>query len=241
MRLNLLRPVLGLLGLTQVRHVAAVRKGRATPSVVRVYQQVEAEFGVLAPPIALHAPSPDVLAAAWLMLRETLIVPGTAPRAAKEAVATAVSQGNACPYCVAIHANALAVFGIADPMGEQQGQEALADWVLAAGQRAGTPTEAPFPIEQTPQLVGVAVLLHYLNRMVNVFLRDVPLPPGAPKLALSPVLWVLGRTVARASRRSTPARAVARPPAVGAAAGGPGVGGGRRTRRRGVRAILGGD
>jgi len=43
------------------------------------------------------------LAASWLMLREALLVPGFVDRATKEAVAAAVSVGNTCPYCVAVH------------------------------------------------------------------------------------------------------------------------------------------
>src|SRR5690242_10016741 len=89
--------------LAQIRHVAPVRPGPGTDLVARVYDQVERDFGMLAPPVALHAPAPGVLAAAWLMLRETLIASGRVERAAKEAVGTAVSIGNACPYCVEVH------------------------------------------------------------------------------------------------------------------------------------------
>lgn len=201
MRVSLLRPVLGVLGLTQIRHVSAVRRGKPASPVGRVYRQMEREFGVVAPPVALHAPSPDVLAATWLLLRETMVVSGVTPRAAKEAVATAVSLGNACPYCATIHNNALAVLGISGggTADAHIDLEALADWALA-GQRSGHQSAAPFPADQTAQLVGVVVLMHYLNRMVNVFLRDVPLPPGVPELALSPVLWVLGKVMLRAAR-----------------------------------------
>ncbi|NML50996.1 hypothetical protein HHL19_21070 [Streptomyces sp. R302] len=59
---------------------------------------------------------------------------------------------------------------------------------------------APFPPDQAPELVGVAVTLQYLNRMVNVFLEDVPLPPGAPAGALGPVLNVLSRLIRSAAR-----------------------------------------
>lgn len=209
MRSNLLRRILGALGLTQIRHVAPVRRGRAAPLVAEVYRQVEVEFGVLAPPIALHAAAPDVLAASWVLLRETLVVPGPAPRAAKEAVATAVSTTNACPYCATVHGNASSVLGVGGPAAAGQALDPLARWVLA-GQRPGAPadasvrTGAPFPVEQAPQLVGVAVLMHYLNRMVNVFLRDVPLPPGVPEPALRPVLWLLGRGWLRAVRAPHP-------------------------------------
>ncbi|WP_036375912.1 alkylhydroperoxidase [Micromonospora sp. ATCC 39149] len=207
---SVLRPVLGALGLTQIRYVDAVRRGRASGLVAEVYRQVERDFGVLAPPVALHAPAPEVLAAAWVLLRETLIVTGAAPRAAKEAVATAVSLGNACPYCATIHNNALGLLagaGIDGAAGSDPGPagggaelEGIVGWAMPAGGR--TPLDGPpFPAAQTPELAGVAVLLHYLNRVVNVFLRDVPLPPGVPEFALPVVLRVLGWAMMGASRR----------------------------------------
>lgn len=197
---TLLRPVLSALGLTQIRHVAAVKRRRAPSTVVRVYEQMEDDFGVLAPPVGLHAPAPEVLAAVWMLLRETLIVPGAAARPDKEAVATAVSLGNACPYCATIHNSALSLMGVGEHApGTERDVEALADWVLLPPRPDGPPVP-PFPAERTAELVGVAVLLHYLNRMANVFLREVPLPPGVPVFALSPVLRVLSGVMARASR-----------------------------------------
>ncbi|MFD0592043.1 hypothetical protein ACFQZ4_05300 [Catellatospora coxensis] len=43
--------------LRHVRHVAPVHPAAATGLVGEVYHQVEAEFGMLAPPIALHSPT----------------------------------------------------------------------------------------------------------------------------------------------------------------------------------------
>lgn len=197
---TLLRSVLSALGLTQIRHVAAVKRRSATSTVARVYRQMEDDFGLLAPPVGLHAPAPDVLAGVWMLLRETLVVQGATSRADKEAVATAVSLGNACPYCATIHNSALSLVGVGDhPPDSGRDAQALADWVLLP-QRPDHPTVPPFPAEQTAELVGVAVLLHYLNRMANVFLREVPLPPGVPVFALSPVLRVLSGAMARAAR-----------------------------------------
>src|ERR1039457_6101964 len=53
-----MRTLLGQLGLTQVRHVTPVRIGAGPGLVRQVYRQVEREFGVLAPPMALHSPAP---------------------------------------------------------------------------------------------------------------------------------------------------------------------------------------
>ncbi|MEV6623168.1 carboxymuconolactone decarboxylase family protein, partial [Amycolatopsis sp. NPDC051114] len=97
--------------LRDVKYVEAVRPRHARGLVRDVYRQVERDFGMLAPPVALHSPAPEVLAAAWLMLRESLVAGGTASRADKEVVAAAVSAANSCPYCVEVHGMALASLG----------------------------------------------------------------------------------------------------------------------------------
>ncbi|GAB2691560.1 carboxymuconolactone decarboxylase family protein [Kitasatospora kifunensis] len=176
-----------------------------------MYHELERDFGVLAPPIALHSPAPDALAASWLMLRETLLVPGAASRAAKEAVASAVSAGNECPFCVRMHTATL--HGLAhgrDSAAIAEGRlQAVADpavravalWATRAAVRdTAARNPLPAPPEQLPELLGTAVVLHYLNRMVNVFLGAVPLPPGAPERSLRPVLRVLTWLIKSAAR-----------------------------------------
>jgi alkylhydroperoxidase family enzyme len=64
---------------------------------------MERDWGFLAPPISLHSPSPEVMAASWLMMCETLLASGRADRVLKESVASAVSEANTCPYCVEVH------------------------------------------------------------------------------------------------------------------------------------------
>jgi hypothetical protein len=182
--MRIVRNVLGRLGQTQIRHVSAVPPRRAAPVVARIYREVAREFGLLAPPVALHAAAPGPLAACWLMLRETMLVTGQVRRADKEAVAAAVSRANACPFCTTIHTVTLDVLVRRDHPAENP------DGLLVP----------PFPAGQAPELIGTAVLLHYLNRMVNVFLGDLPLPPGAPASALGPVLRVLHHLIERASR-----------------------------------------
>jgi AhpD family alkylhydroperoxidase len=185
--------VLGLLGLTQIRYVSPVRRRAAQGLVGHVYDQVKQEFGVLAPSVALHSPAPEMLAASWLMLRETLIVTGNVDRTAKEAVASAVSLGNTCPWCVTVHSDAFsrlsgnAVQSITDPR-----LRAIETWATDSGTREGALRHAAAcPADEAPELIGTAVLLNYYNRMVNVFLTEVPLPPGVPRLALGPVMRVL--------------------------------------------------
>lgn len=167
--------------LAQVRHVIPARPGTADATVAHVYQQMEREFGVLAPPVALHSPAPDALAACWVMLRETLLVTRAAPRAAKEAVAAEVSAANSCPYCVTMHTAAVRT------LTQNDGGSEL--------------SREPIPAAYRPELAAVALVFEYINRMVNVFLGEAPMPARAPAAALGVVTRVLGRVIKAASRR----------------------------------------
>jgi AhpD family alkylhydroperoxidase len=197
------------LALAQIRYVEPVAPGSGTPLVERVYDQVEREFGVLAPPVALHSPAPETMAAAWLMLRESLVVPGLAGRAVKEAVACGVSLANACPFCVTVHSATLT--GLTDGAlaraVARDGIDAVRDPVIraaAAWARAGSAGaggQVPFPAEQAPEYVGVAFTFHYLNRMVNTFLEDAPMPPSAPRRGLPVVKRVLSGMIRAAQGR----------------------------------------
>jgi AhpD family alkylhydroperoxidase len=208
------RTVLRTTALAQVQHVRPVTPRHARHLVAEVYSDLEHDFGVLAPPIALHSPAPPAMAAAWLMLRESMVA-GSVPRPLKEAVASAVSVANSCPYCVTVHSSALggmvggtgaggaaaAIAGdrledIQDPV-----YRATAQWARDCAVRESADlATAPFEPEQAPELVGVAVVFHYLNRMVNVFLPDVPMPSFTPRNALPVVRRVLSLLLRRAAR-----------------------------------------
>jgi AhpD family alkylhydroperoxidase len=161
MRRTLIQAGLRKLSTVQVRQVRAPEFGAADGTVARVYRELERDFGVLAPPILLHAPSPDVMAAAWMMLRETLLVPGPVPRALKEAVSTAVSDTNKCPFCISIHSSMLdSLAGYRDGRSPDPAARAAADWVTAnASPDTGLDAPVPFPPEQTAEMVGTAVIL----------------------------------------------------------------------------------
>ncbi|MFH8345531.1 carboxymuconolactone decarboxylase family protein [Streptomyces sp. NPDC018045] len=184
--------------LSQVRHVSPVPPASADGLVAAVYDATERDFGLLAPPIALHSPDPRLLAAAWLMLRETLVATGRMARADKEAVATAVSAANRCPYCAEVHGATL--HGLLAG-GAGSGRPRTGPGGPSA--RAGAPPlhgEAPVPAGQVPEAVGVAVAFHYLNRVVNVFLGEPPFPSWAPEPARRASRRILGR-VLRAQAR----------------------------------------
>ncbi|MQS06132.1 carboxymuconolactone decarboxylase family protein [Streptomyces alkaliphilus] len=173
--------------LRDIHHVTAVPPNRAGGEVARVYARAEREFGVLAPPLALHSSAPEPLAACWLLLSRTLLTEGRVGRAVKEAVATEVSRANSCPYCVDIHQ--AAVDTLPRPTPDTPGAEAAA-W-LRSGAGQGEP--APFGAGETAEIIGVALTFHYLNRMVNVFLDDSPVP--APAALRGPILRAVARTM----------------------------------------------
>lgn len=179
--------------LAQIRYVSPVMPGTADGLVASVYAQAESDFGMVAPPLALHSPNPPVLAAAWAMLRETLLVTGQADRVEKEVVAASVSAANTCPYCVAVHsAAAQHLVPSLDAAGIASGNLAsplltdIAGWARSSGQHGSVHTPPPGSFAE---FAGVAITFQYLNRMVTIFLPESPLPPMTPKAVGG---WVMG-------------------------------------------------
>jgi AhpD family alkylhydroperoxidase len=126
----------------------------------------------------------------------------------KEAVAVAVSRSNRCPYCVDAHAVMLSAASaspaadairtgrddaIADPALRQ-----LVAWAAASG--APAPPAAPFGPDEAPEIVGTAVLFHYINRLVSAYLPETPLPSRTILPGLTQRLG--GRFFARALGRA---------------------------------------
>ncbi len=200
--------------LRDTRHVPVVPRGRAEGPVAEIYRQVERDFGMLAPPVALHSVSPRTMAAAWMILRETLLATGDADRASKEAVAIGVSEANRCPYCLDVHGMALdAVAGR-----DARGVDPLTVWAHRGATRTGA-TVAPGEPGPAAELTGVAVAFHYYNRMVNVVLPDSPFPAHVPESAKPRARQVLGGVLRpSAERRQEPGASLGLLPAAAAAA-----------------------
>lgn len=172
----------------QIRYLTPVSASAATGLVAEVYAQVAEETGIVVPPALLHSPAPRLLAAYWILVRETLMAEGPVDRAAREAVASAVSVANTCPYCVDMHSAGMYRLSMepeAEAIVRDRAEEApdrrirsVACWARSAHlvdvspvrRMAGSPA-------QHATLTGVAVAMHYLNRMVNVFLPGNLVPP----------------------------------------------------------------
>ncbi|NBE51884.1 alkylhydroperoxidase [Streptomyces sp. YC537] len=110
-------------------------------------------------------------------------------------MATEVSRANTCPYCVDVHQATLQTL----PPARAGTTDAVGAWARTSGLRpeAGSdPAAVPFPAEHAPEIYGVAVVFHYINRMVHLFLAASPVPEQAPGFLRGTIL----RTAAKAMR-----------------------------------------
>jgi AhpD family alkylhydroperoxidase len=193
---------------TPFRYVTPITSEAATGQVADVYRQVAEDFGRARVPLFMTlSPAPDLLAATWAMLRESLVA-GDAERTDKEVVAVAVSLANRCPFCVDAHTVLLHATGAhelaetvarggtpADPRHAR-----LLAWAMGTRTPGGAdPTEPPFPAELAAEHIGTALAFHFVNRMVSALLTDDLLPGGVQRWRV--VRRVGGRTLARATRR----------------------------------------
>jgi AhpD family alkylhydroperoxidase len=172
-------------GVKSVRYVTAVTPEQAQGLVAEVYEQVKREY-VLAPPLMLHSPAPQVLAAVWCSLRESFLF-GQVPRHYKEAISAAVAVTNRCPYCIDAHSAAL--YGLSAPgvaeaidrgelnkIKDKRLRDLLAWAPATRSPGAEVLCNPPFTAQETSEIIGTVVGFHYTNRMVNIFLNDSVLP-----------------------------------------------------------------
>src|SRR5207248_1006397 len=117
---------------------------------------------------AMHAP--EILAGAWGVFRETLLA-GRVRREVKEAVAAAVSEGNACPWCVDAHSivlyatgNGAAVKAVLrhDPnQALEIEMKAVVRWAsLTRSPAAPILADPPFASQDAAEMIGTAVTFH---------------------------------------------------------------------------------
>lgn len=197
--------------------VQPIRRRDAQGLVARVYEEIDHDF-FLAPPLALHSPSPSLLAAVWTAFREVFLC-GEAPRAWKETIAAAVARANRCPFCVEAHtmflhglgAHAAALWLAAETDSPSPGGElaAIAEWASAI-RAPGAPVlrQPPFRAAWAPELIGTAVAFQYVTAMATVFLDSTPIPRGFRWMSRT-VRRIGGTVLARRlDRRPPPGRAL---------------------------------
>jgi AhpD family alkylhydroperoxidase len=181
-----------------IRHISPVPRKSATGRVAAVYGAMAREFGVHAEALTLHSPAEELLAGVWMLCREHTVAAGRVERPVKEAVAAAVSDLNRCPYCVDAHTAML------NGTGHSTEEPALARAIAWARATRSPGAEIlrkpPFDTGEAPEMIGTAILFHYINRPVSVFCGDSPLPGGGRVMrgALLRVAGVRFRRFARA-------------------------------------------
>ncbi|WP_426512333.1 carboxymuconolactone decarboxylase family protein [Dactylosporangium sp. McL0621] len=187
------------------RFVVPVPRRAATGTVAAVYAASAHELGALFAPHL--SPAPDLHAALWAVLRESMLT-GTAPRARKEAVAAAVAVVNRCPFCIDAHTamlHATGEHGLAAAVLRGEEPDALVAW--ARSTRSAAPAPWPFPVALAPEYVGTALANHFINRMVDALRPGSPLPGGALR---SPSRRAAGFVLSRTVRRTlTPGQSLA--------------------------------
>lgn len=152
-----------------IRHLPPPEIASATGLCAAVYRQLEREFQTV-PPITMHHLDAELMAGVWSACRETLVA--GPDRSLKEAVAVAVSESNRCPYCVQAHTSFLEGSG-----GEPHVAAKAMAWAAATGRRdTAASVELQIPQASVPAVLGTAVMFHYINRMVNLFLEETMMP-----------------------------------------------------------------
>jgi AhpD family alkylhydroperoxidase len=163
-------------------------------------------------PFAMHSPAPEILAGAWGLFRESLLA-GRVRRGIKEAVATAVSEGNACPWCVDAHSivlyatgNGAAVKAVLrhDPNQVLDAEIQAVVWWASSTLSPAAPilADPPFSSQDAAEMIGTAVTFHYLNRMVNILLVRTTLPRNP--LVKGAMTRTFGWLYTRSARKTHP-------------------------------------
>lgn len=197
-----------------INYVHAVPYEQRSGLVEQVYNQMMSDFQ-LVPPVTVHSPAPRVLAGVWTATRESLVA-APASRVEREAVVAAISRINTCSFCVDVHSIALHGAGEHDLAGAiVRGEDdkiadpriqALVQWAAATR----TPDaeilhNPPFPRTDAAQIIGSALLFHYINREVNVFLDESPLMlPSMARNLKGVAKRIAGSVIGRRTLANTP-------------------------------------
>ncbi|MEU5943419.1 carboxymuconolactone decarboxylase family protein [Micromonospora sp. NPDC047548] len=182
----------------------------ATGLTAEVYRQLRDEFLGPVPTFQALSAVPEVLAAAWALMREALLA-GDASRVDRELVASAVSRANRCRFCVDAHVMLLHALGeheLAEVIARGETPPEPRHAKLAAWAEASrTPVAADWSSPYRPEVTGTLLAFHFINRIVSALLDPDLLPGGLQRSAV--VRSVGGRLYARTAREpKDPGRAL---------------------------------
>jgi arsenate reductase-like glutaredoxin family protein len=180
----------------KINHINYIKKSEAKNKLKSIYKHIEENFGKLVEPIVLHSINTELTLSVWSVLYETVLVSGEIKRSLKEAVATCISEINKCQYCVDAHS--IMIFGTEKELYKtiltiKNGNtilESKADkimyWAISNFDFENSIIEnPPFNRKEAPEIIGTAILFHYINRMVSIFAGYSPLPISIMKEFIS--------------------------------------------------------
>ncbi|GIH02605.1 alkyl hydroperoxide reductase AhpD [Rhizocola hellebori] len=175
-----------------------------------VYRQLREDFLGPVPAFQALSAAPEVLAATWSLMRESLLA-GNASRVDREVVASAVSRANRCRFCVDAHVILLHALGerelaevIAQGETPQHPRHAeLVGWAQASRSPEAGSWTSPY----RPEITGTLLAFHFINRIVSALLDPDLLPGGLQRFPV--VRSAGGRLSAKAARApKTPGRSL---------------------------------
>jgi AhpD family alkylhydroperoxidase len=154
--------------------------------VAEVYAQAKRELGAIGAPFQMLSPAPELLAAMWSLLRESLMVGGPEERLAKEVVATAIAVRNGCRFCTDAHAVLLHALGESALAEGLRASDPPPEWAPLAAWAVDPGPEGPFPAAAAPRFIGTALVFEFITRLVQVLAHnESPHPVTATRLGRS--------------------------------------------------------
>lgn len=170
----------------QIRYIAPVDARHAEGTVAEVYAQAKRELGAIGAPFQMLSPAPELLAAMWSLLRESLMVGGPRERLAKEVVATAIAVRNGCRFCTDAHTVLLHALGESELAEGLRAGKPPREWAPLAAWAVEPGPEGPFPAEAAPRFIGTALVFEFITRLVQVLAHnESPHPVTATRLGRS--------------------------------------------------------
>jgi AhpD family alkylhydroperoxidase len=176
----------------------------------QVYRQLRDDFLGPVPTFQALSAVPEVLAATWALMRESLLA-GDTSRADRELVASAVSRANRCRFCADAHVMLLHALGeheLAEVIAQggtpaQPRHAALVTWAEASRSPLAASWNSPY----APEITGTLLTFQFVNRIVSALLDPDLLPGGLQRFPV--VRSAGGRLYAKTAREpKTPGRSL---------------------------------
>lgn len=172
------------LSLKTMRYVNAVPRHKATGLVAQVYEQIANDF-FLNGSLTSRSSVPNLLAAIWVVGRESILVDDKLDRTTKEAMAATLSNVNDCPYCgdmlvSLVHAGdrseeAMQILQSQETEIDDPVLRARLTWIRAvATPGAAFPDSIPFTAEELPEVIATIVAMGDVNRFSHVVMAGSP-------------------------------------------------------------------